>query len=243
MGKIASRHSLAFSECNRLLLAQLPRGTNVTHMNAKCTIRIAAQRTQGLRGPISVFWGTYDRQRMPAIRITAVTFAIASAITIARFRQSKPARVLPFAPQIPIQIDTCDQHLSFIASVPLSTPLDPASSMFCFFKGKHRSKVRSMNFMVLLIFLCAGRITEKPNPSGPSQRFVPNPAPTHVPTLLQEESFPKTCSKNPMFREDFLPGLALLDYRVHRYGAFQSRNYSAVSKPTQIRTAPFEYYE
>ena len=37
----------------------VPRRTNDTRMNANCAIRfgIAAQRTQGLRAPISVFWG------------------------------------------------------------------------------------------------------------------------------------------------------------------------------------------
>ena len=34
-------------------------------------------------------WGRYDRQRMLAIRIAAITLASDSAITIARFRPSK----------------------------------------------------------------------------------------------------------------------------------------------------------
>ena len=68
----------------------VPCGTNVKRMNANRAIRIAAQRTQGLWGLISLFWGgRYDRQRTLAIRIAAVTLASDSAITIARFRPSK----------------------------------------------------------------------------------------------------------------------------------------------------------
>ena len=63
----------------------VPRGTNVKRMNANRASRIAAQRTQGLWGLISVFRGRHDRQRTLAIRIAAVTLASNSAITIARF--------------------------------------------------------------------------------------------------------------------------------------------------------------
>ena len=37
-----------------------PRETNTTPTNANRAIRIAIQRTQGLRGPHSVFWGGGD---------------------------------------------------------------------------------------------------------------------------------------------------------------------------------------
>ena len=60
-------------------------------MNANRAIRIAAQRTQGLWGLVSVFRGgwRYDCQRTLAIRIAAITLASDSATTIARFRPSK----------------------------------------------------------------------------------------------------------------------------------------------------------
>ena len=68
----------------------VPCGTNTTPTNANRAIRIAAQRTQGLRGPNSVFLrGRYDRQRTLVIRIAAITLASDSAITIARFRPAK----------------------------------------------------------------------------------------------------------------------------------------------------------
>ena len=57
--------------------------------NANRAIRIAVQRTQGLRGPVSVFRGRYDRQRTLVIRIAAITLASDSAITLERFRPSK----------------------------------------------------------------------------------------------------------------------------------------------------------
>ena len=67
-----------------------PRGTNTTPMKANRAIRIAAQRTQGLRGTkFCVLRGRYDRQRMLVIRIAAITLAGDSAITLARFRPSK----------------------------------------------------------------------------------------------------------------------------------------------------------
>ena len=44
--------------------AAVPRGTNTTPTNTNRAIRIAAQRTKGLRGPNSVFFrGRYDCQR------------------------------------------------------------------------------------------------------------------------------------------------------------------------------------
>ena len=70
-----------------------PRGTNTTPTNANRAIRIAAQRTQGLRGPNSVVLGGDNRQRSLVIRIAAITLASDSAITIARFRPSKPSKV------------------------------------------------------------------------------------------------------------------------------------------------------
>ena len=72
-----------------------PRGTNTTPMNANRAIRIAAQRTQGLQGPISLFSvGRYDRQRTLVIRIAAITLASDSAITLARFRPAKIKNIL-----------------------------------------------------------------------------------------------------------------------------------------------------
>ena len=83
MGKITNRQSLAFAALSTLAgHSAVPRETNVKRMNANRTIQIAAQRTQGLWGPISVFWEWYDR-------ITAILLASDSAITIARFRPSK----------------------------------------------------------------------------------------------------------------------------------------------------------
>ena len=63
MGRIANRQSLAFSERGQLSQAipqfhverMLNEWTNVKRMNANRAIRIAAQRTQGLWGLISVF--------------------------------------------------------------------------------------------------------------------------------------------------------------------------------------------
>ena len=58
MGKIASSQSLAFSERSQLsqAISAVPRGKNTTPtMNANRAIRIAVQRTQGLRGANSVF--------------------------------------------------------------------------------------------------------------------------------------------------------------------------------------------
>ena len=64
----------------------VPRGTHTAPTNANRAMRIAAQRTQGLREPISVFLGEIWQ---PALRIAAITLASDSAITIARFRPSK----------------------------------------------------------------------------------------------------------------------------------------------------------
>ena len=44
-------------------------------MTANRAIRIAAQRTQGLWGPITVFGARYEHQRTRAIRITSITLA------------------------------------------------------------------------------------------------------------------------------------------------------------------------
>ena len=52
MGQIANRQSLVFSK-----RSQLSQAMNTTPTNANRAIRIATQRTQGLRGPISVFLG------------------------------------------------------------------------------------------------------------------------------------------------------------------------------------------
>ena len=75
----------------------IPRGTNTTPMNANRAIRIAAQRTQGLWGPNPVFWGGHMSSTL-AIRITAITLASDSAITITRFRPSKFASKTPTPP-------------------------------------------------------------------------------------------------------------------------------------------------
>ena len=91
MGKIGNS-PIASVQRTRATLAShsaVPRGTNVKQMNANYAIRIAAQQTQGLLGPISVFSRRYDRQRTLAIRIAAITLASDSAITLARFRPSK----------------------------------------------------------------------------------------------------------------------------------------------------------
>ena len=71
------------------------RGTNTTPTNANRAIRIAMQRTQGLRRPNSVFFRErYDRQWTLAIRIAAITLASDSATTLARFRPSKHLNML-----------------------------------------------------------------------------------------------------------------------------------------------------
>ena len=59
MGQIANRQSLVFSERGPTLAGHSagPRGTNTTPTNANRAIRIAKQRTQGLRGANSVFLG------------------------------------------------------------------------------------------------------------------------------------------------------------------------------------------
>ena len=63
---------------------------SVRRMNANRAIRIAAQRTQGLRTKFCVFRWRSGRQRtLVVIRIAATTLASDSAITIARFRPSK----------------------------------------------------------------------------------------------------------------------------------------------------------
>ena len=67
----------------------VPLKMNVTRTNTNRAIQIATERTQGLRGLISVFWGRYEHQRSLAIRIAAITLASDSAITTARFRPSK----------------------------------------------------------------------------------------------------------------------------------------------------------
>ena len=56
MGKIAHQQSLVFNERGQLSQAipQSHMETNVSRMNANRAIRIAAQRTQGLRGVVSV---------------------------------------------------------------------------------------------------------------------------------------------------------------------------------------------
>ena len=53
-----AKSPIASVQCTRSTLAGHsagPRGTDTTPTNANRAIRIAAQRTQGLRGPISVF--------------------------------------------------------------------------------------------------------------------------------------------------------------------------------------------
>ena len=59
MGKIANRQSLAFSERSQLSQAipQFHVERLLNEWNANRVIRIAAQRTQGLWGLISVFLG------------------------------------------------------------------------------------------------------------------------------------------------------------------------------------------
>ena len=53
------------------------------------SIRIAVQRTRGLWGPNSVFWGRYEHQRALVVRIAVITLASNSVIAIARFCPSK----------------------------------------------------------------------------------------------------------------------------------------------------------
>ena len=79
-----------------------PRGTSTTPTNANRAIRITVQRTQGLRGPNSVFRGRYDRQRTLVIRIAAITLGSDSAIILARFRPSKVASLCPFLILLPV---------------------------------------------------------------------------------------------------------------------------------------------
>ena len=60
MGKNANRQAIASVQLTRSTLAShsaFPRGMNVKRLNANRAMRIAAQRTQGLWGLISVFWG------------------------------------------------------------------------------------------------------------------------------------------------------------------------------------------
>ena len=61
MGKIANRQSpIASVQRTQSTLAghsAIPRGKNATPTHANRPIRIATQRTQGLRGPNSVFLG------------------------------------------------------------------------------------------------------------------------------------------------------------------------------------------
>ena len=59
MGQIANRQSLVFSERGQLSQAipQVHVERILLPTNANRAIRIAAQRTQGLRGPNSVFLG------------------------------------------------------------------------------------------------------------------------------------------------------------------------------------------
>ena len=66
----------------------MARGTNTTPMNANRVMRTAVQRTQGLRGPNSVFIKRrYDCQRTLVIRIAATTTRAGdSVMNIARFR-------------------------------------------------------------------------------------------------------------------------------------------------------------
>ena len=91
MGKIANCQSLAFSEARSSLAGHSAslRGTTVSRVNANRAIGIAAQRMHCLEGPISVFWGRYDCQWTPVIRIAAKILASDSAITLARFRPSE----------------------------------------------------------------------------------------------------------------------------------------------------------
>ena len=61
MGKITNRESLAFSEHGQLSQAipQFHVERITARMNANRAIRIAAERTQGLWGLISVLWERY----------------------------------------------------------------------------------------------------------------------------------------------------------------------------------------
>ena len=91
----------------------VPRGTNVKRMHANRAIRIAAQRTLGLRRLTSVFGGRYDRQRTLAIRIAAITLASDSVIAFARFRPSKLSSLSTFS-------SSCARWL--IVNLPKPTP-------------------------------------------------------------------------------------------------------------------------
>ena len=60
-------------------------------MNANRAIRIARHNERKVyEDLICVFTGRYDRQRLLVIRIAAITLASDSAITLERFRPSKP---------------------------------------------------------------------------------------------------------------------------------------------------------
>ena len=63
MGKIANRQSLAFSERNELSQAQSQFYVESYNTDANRKIRIAAQQTQGLQGPILCGRGKIANER------------------------------------------------------------------------------------------------------------------------------------------------------------------------------------
>ena len=92
MGQIGNRQSLVFSERSQLSQA-IPQVhvERVLHQRTPIA-RFESQRNErrgSTRTKFCVLGGRYDRQRMLAIRIAAITLASDSAITLARFRPSK----------------------------------------------------------------------------------------------------------------------------------------------------------
>ena len=92
MGKIANRQSLVFSERCQLSQA-IPQvhGERILHQRTPIA-RFESQRNERrvYEGQTVFFSGRYDRQRTLVIRIAAIILASDSAITLARFRPSKP---------------------------------------------------------------------------------------------------------------------------------------------------------
>ena len=84
-----NRQSLAFSERSQVSQAILQvHVEQILHQRTP----IARFESQGLQGPNSALKGRSDRQRKLVLRITAITLASDSAITLARFRPSKDKR-------------------------------------------------------------------------------------------------------------------------------------------------------
>ena len=107
----------------------VPRGTNTTPTNANRTIRIATQRTQGLRGPSSFFRGRYDRQRTLVIRNWKATkeYLNQRGTKIRVFRVCFRTPFLPpffayFSPLFPLQA-LCILAPLLPSSPPPSSPL------------------------------------------------------------------------------------------------------------------------